>query len=162
MHRLVISRGKLTTMNKFILLLLLIGIIGAGIGYSIISSPDLPAQLLFKKVLNEFANHSADLEQDFLNNGVLKPQNKKLSLAFELGSGSMGTFEISMVVSQYPVNLNISSTASELASQSIILEPTTDNSEVRWKCINGSVLVRVRTKNCRLGLGELRSDMLQY
>jgi len=140
--------------------LFLIVLIGGGIGYSFYSDPELPAQKLFSLTLKEFARNSESLEKEFEAKGRLNPSTRTLRVAFEQADTAESEVLLNMNIGSNSVTLTYSTQASILASQSIILEPYKKNSQVRWKCINGTVLVRYRDKNCRLGYGIARSELL--
>jgi len=138
----------------------LIVIIGGGIGYSFYSDPELPAQNLFSLTLKEFARNSEPLENEFATKGRLTSATQTLEIKFDQADTSESLVLVNMSISSNRVILTFSSQASVLPNQTIILEPYKKDSQIRWKCINGTVLVRYRDKNCRLGYGISRSELL--
>jgi len=159
-------------MSKIIQVSFIIGIITAGISYAILSDPELPTQGLFKATLVEFSIHAEPLERRFKKASKMQTSRKKFTVTYLNDDnplakvGVIDKFVVNMQVSEQRVTLVFSNKQGPLAGQSIILEPQVLGEQatgkvVTWKCINGSVLARVRTKNCRLGYGHSRIEMSQ-
>ena len=152
-------------MSKLLKILPLIVIFLGGIGYAILSDPGLPAAGLFKSTLKEFSQYSKQLDAQFKTSQSLSPSNKSLFVKFAAGgnplqlSQATEQYTVKMMVSNMFVTLLFDDADGPLGNKSIILEPFIEDSVVKWKCINGSVLVRVRTKNCRLGYGHSSNEM---
>lgn len=142
-------------------------------GYAFFNDPELPAVRLFRQAISEFAKNASELELQFEQNGSLLAADQKqgfskiLSLDYESvspeNSGNISDTSIQMVVSEYSVTLTFSDSEWPLAGQSIILVPfipesSLNSDQLRWKCISGSVLIRLRLKDCRLGYGIASSD----
>ena len=142
------------------ILLFLILVIGGGIGYSFYSDPELPAQKLFSLTLKEFARNSESLENEFETKGSLTTSTRTLRVEFEQADIAESEVLVNMNISSSSIALTFAIQAGVLSSETIILEPYIKDSQVRWKCINGTVLVRYRDKNCRLGYGIARSELL--
>jgi len=140
--------------------LFLIVLIGGGIGYSFYSDPELAAQKLFNLTLKEFARNSESLESEFEAKGRLTSSTRTLRVDFEHADMADSEVLVNMSIGSNNVTLTFSDQGSILSNQTIILEPYKKDSQVRWKCINGTVLIRNRDKNCRLGYGIARSELL--
>ncbi len=157
--------GYPTTMIKnSIVILFLTAIIGGGIVYAIYSDPELSSLQLFERAMVEFARNADGLEAQFRKNQSMTDSTKELSLAGNRPQSNSKPLVLSMVVSKRFVTLVFSIGDWPLANQSIVLEPflpeiSTKDGRVRWKCLGGSVLVRFRSKNCRLGYGVLISEL---
>ena len=140
--------------------LFLIVVIGGGIGYSFYSDPELPAQQLFSLTVKEFVRNSESLENDFEARGSLTPATRTLRVEFESAGNIENEVLVNMRVSTNRVVLTFPIQTSILPDQTIILEPYKKDANIRWKCINGTVLIRNRDKNCRLGYGISRTELL--
>ena len=138
----------------------LVLIIAAGIGYSYYSDPELPAQQLVRKTLKEFANKSESIEREFESRGKMSSSSKNLTVKFVDANKSEQNLSVKMRVVANSVTLSFPARAPVLADQTIILEPFEQNGQIRWKCLGGSVLVRYRNKDCRIGKGISRQDIL--
>jgi hypothetical protein len=149
-------------MKSFILLLLLLGVIGGGVGYSLLNSPDFTSQLMFKQILKSFANKAIEFESQFRKQQSMEPQQKELLVEFQTPFGDRLSEKLQLVVSKNIITIKIPNSSSALAGQSIVLEPVINENVLRWKCINGDVVIRVRSKNCRLGNGETLADMREF
>jgi len=132
----------------------MIAVVLGGISYAILSDPERPAVGLFKSTLKEFSQHSKHLDVQFKTSQSLTPLNKVLSVTF-MAEQHM----VKMTVSSQSVTLAFDDADGHLGNKSIILEPFITESTVKWRCINGSVLVRIRTKNCRMGYGHSIGEM---
>ncbi len=155
---------KSMTMTKNqMLLLLLTAIIGAGVGYVVYFAPERPSVQLFNQAINEFAKNAEALEVQYKKNASLSTSSKTLSLGVTEARGDK-PLVVNMAISNQRVTLVFAEGDWPLANQSIILEPfipeiSNNDGQVRWKCIAGSVLVRFRSKDCRLGYGILTSEL---
>lgn len=154
-------------MSKIVQILLIVVVIAAGMAYAILSDPELPTQGLFKATLREFSKHVAQLEKQLKNSNGMRTSQKNFTVIYSdennplTQTGVAGKFVINMQISKNLVTLMFSNKTGLLAGQSIMLEPKISDKVVKWKCINGSVLARVRTKNCRLGYGHSQIEMSQ-
>jgi len=144
-------------LSIFVLLVL---IIATGIGYSFYSDPELPAQQLVRKTLQEFANKSERIEREFESSGKMPSISKNLTVKFTGFDKPEQNLSVNMKVSANFVTLFFPAQAPLLADQTIILEPFEKNGQIRWKCLDGTVLVRYRNKDCRIGKGISRHDFL--
>lgn len=160
--------------KNIILLLTLIAIVGGGIGYAFYSDPDQASIQLFDQTMIEFAKNAQNLESQYEKNGFLIESEKILHPDFTGLQESNDRLMVNMIVAKQQVSLVFSDGEWPLANQSIILEPflpenisqedsaptvSSGNKQVRWKCLSGSVLVRFRSKNCRLGYGVLSAEL---
>ncbi|MBV1908818.1 MAG: pilin [Kangiellaceae bacterium] len=136
--------------------------IGSGIYYAVNQSPDVLAQSFFRTILKEVSPELLKYEKDLASAGTMKSETKQLSFNFIHPDGNQERVTLSLSVKESQLLLAIGDTASLLSGETIILEPSREEGTTVWKCINGSVLVRIRPKNCRLGLGELRTEMLKF
>ncbi len=146
--------------KNIILFILIIIIIASGIGYSFLNDPEQPARQLVKLTLKEFAENSDELEKQFLTNTLLNENVKELTVAFTYLDKEF-LVPIKMTVQKNQVTLLFDDEKSLLAGQTIILEPFKKDNLTHWYCINGNVLVRLRSRNCRIGNGILSSDLLK-
>lgn len=155
---------KKTMIKNVILFLVLVAVIGGGIGYSFYSDPEQASIQLFDQAMNQFAKQAENLEIQYEKNGALSESTKILKLDTITSQESDANLVVHMTVASQYVTLVFSDGNWPLANQSIILEPFIPESSfldksVRWKCISGSVLVRLRNKNCRLGYGVSSSKL---
>lgn len=148
-------------MKSFILVFTIVLIILSGIGYSIVTSPDYAQQRLFAEALKGFASKAGSLQQELIKNQRLTDQHQSITVDFKLLLGERVNQSIKMEVANQRVVLRFSEQSNLLSAQSVILEPLIIDGSVRWKCINGDVITRVRSKNCRTGVGETLESMLQ-
>lgn len=128
-------------------------IIASGLGYAIYSAPELPEHQLFNKTLEEFAKNAGKLEQEFKKLGQLTEFAQQLDVPFKTQQKESANILVKTHISNNTLILTYDQGKTALANQTIILEPYLLEGRVRWKCINGSVLIRFRSKNCRLGKG---------
>jgi hypothetical protein len=167
-------------MKSLILFLLISAVVGAGVGYAVFSDPELPSVKLFEDTMKAFAKKSGYLEKQFLEKGSLSAQESQLSVHFSAAKDGEKDIKLTMKISPKLVILRFPDFQLENASnneqneklaqqdtektislsgQSILLEPYIKDEQVRWKCIEGSVLVRLRSKDCRLGYGVLTTEL---
>lgn len=149
-------------MKNLIIVVLLLGIISVGISYSIYNSPDLPLQNMYKMALTEFAKQAEPFEQEFTRSSQFKTQDKLVEFDTNSPDGANTHVAMTLTTTSAAITLSFMTGEFALAGETIILEPELKEGVIHWKCINGSVLVRIRTKNCRLGYGETRLSMLAY
>lgn len=142
-------------MKNFIVLAFLVIVVAAGIYFTVISDPELEPKRAFDQAISEFAKNAELLEQHFKKNASLPPSTKTLYLT----SGEQSGLTAKMQVFAQYVILTFSSGEWAVANQTIVLEPLIKDQQLRWKCINGSLLVRWRSKDCRLGNGILISEL---
>jgi len=141
-------------MKNFIVLALLVTVVAAGIYFTVISDPELESKRAFDQAISEFAKNAELLEQHFKKNASLPPSTKTLYLINVEQTG----LTVKMQVLAQHVILTFSSGEWAVANQTIVLEPVIKDQKLRWKCLNGSLLVRWRSKDCRLGNGILISE----
>ena len=152
-------------MIKNILLpLILVAVIGGGIALAFYSDPEQASIKLFDQAMTEFSKNAENLEKQYQKNGSLSETTKILSLDTTALQQNEAKLVVNMTVARQYVTLVFSDGNWPLANQSIILEPfipenSSKDKSVRWKCISGSVLIRFRNKNCRLGYGILSSEL---
>ena len=151
-------------LKNIALLLILVAVIGGGISYAFYSDPEQASIRLFDQAMNEFAKNAENLEKQYEKNDSLSESTKKLNLDRITSKEGEINLVVNMTVSRQYVTLTFPDGNWPLANQSIVLEPfipetSSENKSVRWKCIRGSVLVRLRSKNCRLGYGILSSEL---
>ncbi len=149
-------------MKNLIIVLFLVLLIGAGVGYSMLTSPDFAPQIMFKQILKEFAASAKDINAQFKSTQRMQQQQVELPVRFQLPLGESINISIDMQVDAHRVVLKVPNDSPYLTGQQIILEPAVTLNEVRWKCINGDVVARVRSKNCRLGNGETLESMAKF
>lgn len=138
--------------NITIAIILIIFIFG-GIGYAIYSAPERPEHLLFEQAIKKFSTYAAPLEKQFREKQSLPEFNQTASLSLPTSSKTPTTIPLKITTQNNTITLLFGEGDSTLANQTIILEPFIKKDKVRWKCINGSVLIRFRSKECRLGQG---------
>ncbi len=145
-------------LRKYGLGILLIAIMMAGFRYVYYADPELPDRRLFADAINAFSNNAASSENEFVKKQSISQLNKSFSLKY-IGSDKVeSVIGLRMSTQNNLVILTFGKGESLLAERSIIMEPYFTNKEmnlasVRWKCIGGSVLLRLRSKACRLGYG---------
>jgi hypothetical protein len=155
-------------MSKLISILLITGIIVAGVSYAWFSDPEFSAHAIYKATLKEFAQQSGEQDKQFSSSQAMKAVSKKFKVLYDANENPLQNnldsrdYLVTMTVSEKSISLVYETSDELLANQSIILEPVVEGTTVQWKCINGSVLVRVRTKNCRLGYGHTREEMSAF
>ena len=150
--------------KNILLLLILVAVIGGGIGFAYYSDPEQASIQLFDQAMTEFAKNAENLEKQYEENGSLSETTKILYLDTIASQQSEANLVVNMTVARQYVTLIFSDGNWPLANQSIILEPfipetSSKDKSVRWKCISGSVLIRFRSKNCRLGYGVSSSEL---
>ena len=148
-------------MKNLIVIFTIVAVILIGVGYSLVTSPDYAQQKLFAQALKGFAEKAGNLQREFLSRQNLAEQQLSITVNFEVLLGERVNQIIKAEVFSQRVVLRFSEQSPLFSGQSVILEPVVDNQTVRWKCINGDVVTRVRTKNCRTGVGETLDSMLQ-
>lgn len=137
---------------------LLIFIIAAGIGYAILNAPEWPEHQLFKVALKTFSQNAGKLENQFIHQGKIADEPRELRLNYRDLDNVESIILVNMSVSNNQVTFSFAEGNTAFAHQSIIFEPyfsdkNGDTKQVVWKCIGGSVLIRFRTNDCRLGPG---------
>ena len=148
-------------MKNLMIVFIIILVVFSGIGYSLVTSPDYAQQKMFAEALKGFAEKAGNLRTEYLKDQSLTEQKRSISIDFQVFLGERVNQSISMEVLSQRVILRFSEQNQQMPGQTIVLEPSIDKGAVRWKCINGDVVTRVRTKNCRTGVGETLDSMLQ-
>jgi len=136
-------------MKKLLAFLLLLGVILAGVGYAVFTDPDFKRQQMFIHTLKAFANEVKPLESQFKSQQVLLPNSSTFNVDYTDSDGQQSLqivmqVEPNLVRLSYPIE-------GDLDGETIVLEPLLKQQKVLWKCLNGSLLTRYRTKDCRLG-----------
>ncbi len=167
-----------------LLLLFLVVMSCVGVGYAILTDPELLPRQVFSESIKAFAANAKTLELQFKKDGKFKPTKKELKI--KLSANPIGfltnTFSIrdnphrntsesaqlekdlaiQMRVGESMVTLVFPEVIPSISNQTVILAPYFENEDiqniVRWRCIDGSFLVRFRSKPCRIGKGILISD----
>ena len=144
--------------------------IATGIGYAIYSAPELPEHRLFELALKQFSNNAESLEKQFKDKRSIDNNQKQLTINYIDLEKLESLMTLTMLVQNNLVTLQFTDGNTALANQTIVLEPyfaRDDSTEseaseqtVRWKCLGGSVLIRFRTRDCRLGYGFVTSEFL--
>ncbi len=151
-------------MKNLVVLLFISAIVGGGIGYVVYTDPERESLTMFEDALEAFSNDAQTFEISYNKESSLPIQQKKLILKYLDSNKIEHDVVVNMVSNGEIVSLVFSEGDWPLSSQSIVLEPFIPEKndgtvEIRWKCISGSVLIRQRTKNCRLGYGILTSEL---
>jgi len=145
--------------RNLIVFLTLLGVISAGIFYAVQSDPEYNSLRLFEQTLQKFSQGSNELEAQFTQKGALIPSSSEFIVNFVADSGNILPITVTKIVNERIVTLVLADGDWPLSNQTIVLEPFIKESQLRWKCIEGSVLVRNRNKNCRLGYGIVTSEL---
>ena len=144
-------------MFKQLLVVLAIAVVvAAGISFSYFSDEQWYERQLFEQSLRAFGQEQRALNAAFAKDSQLPAYSKTLSLNYVDSNNAPLVIDIQITSSNNQVILSFGQGETQLAEQTIILEPilkTLDdgNQQVYWKCLNGSVLLKYRTKACRLG-----------
>ena len=117
---------------------------------------------MFEQALKGFAQKAKSLENEYKTSQNMVERASEFEIGFQSPLGESVRETVTMEVSSQQVTLRIPDQSQVLAGQTIILEPSLTDGILRWKCINGNVLARVRTKNCRVGDGETLAAMLSF
>lgn len=125
-------------------------LIVGGISYSYYSSPEQPSVQIVDKALDEFMRLAIPLEQTFIETQSITKIDKSLSV--KLSSDPIN-YLVTMTVVSNKVLLTFPDDATLIAGKTVLMEPQIKDNKVLWKCINGSLLVRLRPRDCRLGNG---------
>lgn len=130
---------------------LLIIIVAAGLFYAVNQDPERREHQLFVTTLKQVAAYSKPYESQFFTSQSIKADSAQISLPYQTSTGETQQIILSLQTANNQVTLRYGPGDSALANQTIILEPLVKNNQVYWKCLNGSVLLRFRSKACRLG-----------
>ncbi|TQV73943.1 hypothetical protein FLL45_13855 [Aliikangiella marina] len=143
-------------MNKnLIILVLMLSAIGAGIYFAVLQDKNRDDILLVEQAINNFSQAVSPLEKQFLNNRKFQLANTKTNLPLNKTGQSI---EVTTVVGVDRVTLRFSDGDTEVANKTIVLVPFIENSQVRWQCIEGSIILRLRPRDCQLGKKILLSS----
>jgi len=148
-------------MKNIVTVVFLVVLVVVGIGYAVFSDPDFASKQIFDKVMTEFAKNAKPLESQYRKNSSLLVFSKVFDLSdmFDKDKGEQSDYTVNMQVLAQQVILTFSDGDWAFANQAVILEPFIKDEQVRWKCIAGSLLVRLRSKDCRLGKGVIISEL---
>ena len=146
-------------------ILIMFSVLAGGIGYVIYSAPELPEHQLFNLAIKHFSQNAASLEQQFIKSGSISAEEKQLTIKYLDLNKAQATLLVKMSVANNQAILAFGEGNTAFAFQTIILEPYFPRGDmakknIYWKCIGGSVLVRFRSKVCRLGPGIDTSEIL--
>jgi hypothetical protein len=145
--------------------LILVLLLAGGIGYAIFSAPEMPEHRLFNLALKQFSKNAASLEKQFIKQGVISAETKTLSVDYVDLEKVKTSIAVKMSVAHNQVQLYFGEGNTAFANNTVILEPyfprgDVNKKNIRWKCIAGSVLIRFRSKDCRLGQGIDTKEVL--
>lgn len=140
-------------------ILVIVAITAAGFGYALMSDPERESHDLFQRAIVGFSLVASDLDQQYLTTKSFKNGSRSYQVDYKDENGQVATQTISMMIDAQIIKLTFDNAPSSLSEQSILLEPLVKDDTVYWRCINGSVLVRYRTKDCRLGYGFTIAQM---
>ena len=133
-------------------------LIGSGIGYAIFQDPDRLLQNLVKESIHQVATKAKQLEPNYLKSGSLKKGSFSLSLDYKDSQGQSATLPVQVNISGQMISLRYGDGDIPVANQTLILKPVAKNQSVIWQCLDGSLLIRLRPKDCRLGYGIRLAD----
>ncbi|WP_444996893.1 pilin [Aliikangiella sp. IMCC44359] len=138
-------------LRNIIITLILSFLIIIGIGYAVYNDRDFHEKQLFAQALTQFSLNAQQLEKQFLANSTLPEHNQQLNLNIPSSNVHL---PLAIKSDQKTITLLFGNGNSALANQTVILEPYINKArQVRWKCIQGSLLLRYRSKSCQLGKG---------
>jgi len=144
-------------------LILAIGILSlvvAAIGWAIYADPERHDKLLFKQALRQFASQSQVWEAQFTSESKLPQVNQTLTLNYLDRANVDATMSVKISTRGNRVVMQFGDGDTLLAQQTVALVPKQVKGQVVWQCLEGSLLIRVRSKNCRLGKGFTRNQLL--
>jgi len=152
--------------KNFGILVFLVVIIVGGIGYAIQTAPELPEHRLFDLAIKHFAEKSSEVEKQFKTNQLIANFEQQLNIEYSDVNQVQTNILVKMSAADNQITLTFGEGNTAMANQSILLEPffprqSAANTPVHWKCIGGSVLIRFRSKACRLGKGFVSSEILK-
>ena len=147
-------------------ILLLLLLLAGGIGYAIFSAPELPEHRLFNLAIKQFSKNALSLELQYIKQGAISSKAKELNVDYNDLDKVQTSISVKMSVANNQVTLSFGEGNTAFANQTVVLEPyfprgDTEKENIRWKCIGGSVLIRFRSKDCRLGPGIDTREILQ-
>ena len=147
-------------MKNLVIFIFIAILVAIGIMYSVFSDPELESKRIFEQAISEFAKNAGGLETQYKKDAALPVSSKILRLdgVDNQNDASGADPSIKMQVFAQYVVLTFSEGEWDVANQTVVLEPFLKAKQLRWKCINGSLLVRLRSKDCRLGNGILISE----
>jgi len=122
----------------------------AGLGWAITNSPDRNEMLLVEKATEKFFEKADLLNSSLIKSSPLPEFKETHSLTLEGQTDSQPQI-IEIRVDGEVVILTFLESDNELSGQTMIFEPVVNEQQVLWKCLNGSVLLRYRSKHCQLG-----------
>lgn len=146
--------------KNLVVVFFLVVIIGAGFGYVILSDPELNEQRLFDSAIAQFAKSAEPLEKQYFASQPLAATTQQFQLDFKDQQNKPSTIPLTLSVANSLVTLSFGDGDSLQANQTIMLEPFVKDQKIRWKCLDGSVLIRLRSKECRLGQGISTAKIL--
>ncbi len=133
--------------NIIIVVLLLISIV-AGIRFAALHNSDIKDIRLVEAALVNFAQSASAIEQSLLLNQQLKLNSSVTNLPIDETDQFI---QLTTTITNERVTLRFGVGDSEVANRTLVLTPHLVNDRVRWKCLEGSVLLRLRPKPCGLG-----------
>jgi len=138
-------------MKAALIALMLAVIISGGLYFSYMQDQDRHAQQMFKQVMAAVANLSPQLEQSYTANQQFSPQDKPVSLSVVNHDGVQTKLSFVIQVEPEYVLISIAPGETLLADSTVLLEPVLSEGQVRWKCLGGDLLLRYRSKACKVG-----------
>lgn len=136
-------------MNKNIMTVLgVLSVLVGGIYYAFLQDKNRENRLLVESALQSFALKADSIERSFINEKQLKPSSSQENLpAVE----SQQIYRLSTIVDVDRVTLKFLDGDEELANKTLVLIPYIEDELVSWQCLEGSIILRLRPKDCRLG-----------
>lgn len=134
-----------------LLFFIIVLILASGLSYVVYQDPEKAEQQLFIATLKQAQIHTKHLESEFFTSQTLTSEPAKFNVMHPISNGETGQISITLSTANNQITLRFDEGNTALAGQTIILEPVIKNNQVLWKCLHGSVLLRFRSKACRLG-----------
>ncbi|MCW8875787.1 MAG: pilin [Kangiellaceae bacterium] len=149
--------------KNFLVVLTILIVVAGGIGYSYFSDEQWHERRLFTQSLESFGHHQQTLTASFIKDGQIPAYSKTLALNYTAANNAQLAIDLQISTANNQVILRFGQGESQLAEQTILLEPVVKqlddtSQQVLWKCLNGTVLLKYRPKACRLGEAILISS----
>ena len=128
-------------------------ILGAGIGFLIMTDSSKVQRAIFSLVFDEFKQVAVDLEKAFKKDESLPPSQKSVTRYYHDNTGKKIALQLNIVIETNKMIVDFDNESGEKVS--VEFEPIvkvhkkSKKTSIKWICSGGTMLLRYRSEPCR-------------
>ena len=152
------QKNKADLMRNFLLLLSLFGITGGGLYYLLQTDIDRPPQLAFTALVERLRPVASALQAEFretnrLTARQLPPEQLDFQSLLVESMGPSFSLQYQIVIEPQRIRVLLRAEDPRLDGKWFSLDPKLTDQKIIWRCLGGDLLLRYRTRACRVGTG---------